>query len=197
MSEKNIKNAIREKTEQETTLKNLIPKFQSEYQLYTPRIYTDNEKKTMLEGYVLLKKHEYKNLKRGDHIRYENDKGEFKRGGFIDMKFENKIRLVRLLNSQINETNMQWIINLSTIKNIWRKPHKINNSEMTNIKNNFDLQDENNKTLLNKISLIEKNSNINIDNINNDIIKIKNDISMIINTLKSLKNDIEIIKIKM
>ena len=160
------------------SLKDLVPKFQSEIIQYPKKIYNDKEKDELLKNYTLLKKNEYRDLKKGDHIRYVNDKGEFRRGGFIDIIFGDKIRLVRMLYTQNNGDNTPWIINLSKIDKIWRKQKKnINGGNDDIIKNIND-----------KLIIHERLHNKNVNDLNNEITNIKNTMNIMMMTIKKMNN---------
>lgn len=48
-----------------------------------PRVWTPEEQKTKLVGYMLVPPEMWPNLRKGTHVRYYTKEGEFKTGGFV------------------------------------------------------------------------------------------------------------------
>jgi hypothetical protein len=80
--------------------KNVVKKF-------TPKTYTDNEIKKLLEDYTEIPKASWDTLKINDHIRYFSKDNKFRRGGFIKTIYNKNNKKFFLIGTMIDNRNGQ------------------------------------------------------------------------------------------
>lgn len=92
-----------------------------------PKVYSADEKASLLEDYELVPQHMWGKLPKGEHIRYENE-GAFKRGAYISHHWkaaDSDDRFIQLVVNRYKKadraTNPSWSIKLDSITAIWRK----------------------------------------------------------------------------
>ena len=88
-----------------------------------PKIYVQEEIDQLLSGFVELPKAQWKNIAKGDFLRYQRCDGNFRRGGFILSVYadglETKLRFISDLNMPPSSSNPSWVVKLSDLNKIW------------------------------------------------------------------------------
>jgi hypothetical protein len=110
------------------------------------------DQNTLLIGYELVDKNEWKNLQQATHIRYLRKDGLFRKGGYIKAIWntDNNIRIDLVTNFNYNA--ISWSIYSNNVEKIWKKTsenieHSIINNDLIELKEKIDDLDEITKIL--------------------------------------------------
>jgi len=153
-------------------LSKLIPD-QKTYQKHESVVYSDNDIKKMLEGYVDVPCEKWPILKNRTHIRYKRKDGSFRRGGFIlyqwigTNELEGK-RFIQLSNHPYRSpSSHNWRVSYDDLDCIWKK-------------------ETNEEIYINDINKQVNTINLEMNCIKKDIERLKEDQKKIIELIKKL-----------
>lgn len=133
------------------------------------KIYTNEEIKTLLNGYIIVPKDKWDDIPNDAHIRYFKLDNTFVRGGFVVNKWSNNegkkfIHLSNNLNKNINNY-ATWPVALESTSKIFIKPNKNTNIELSQTRDRIsDIIRE-----LNKLVSVIKKQEQKIISLENDI----------------------------
>jgi hypothetical protein len=138
------------------------------------KLYSDNEIKQYLDGYVQVPKDKiWKMIPNGTHIRYYyliNDKPEFKLGGFIKKFVESdKGRFIILSGKHIGSKKPNnWALDMNKIHTLYKRQDQVSNVEIAQlyeelnkmkklIKQIATMTNTNNQVIETRLANLEKN----------------------------------------
>ena len=91
---------------------------------YTRRVYTPDEIKERLVGYIKVPRSQYSNLRYNSHVRYYRSDGSFCGGGFVNLshrpgKDEDKEYMQLKSNMFNGKKGMSWMLDYDNIKELY------------------------------------------------------------------------------
>lgn len=91
---------------------------------YPKKIYTEEEIKEKLEGYIKVPRSQYQNLRHNNHIRYFKIDGSFNGGGFVNMPFvegkkEDKGYMQLKSNLFNSKKGLVWMVDYDNVKELY------------------------------------------------------------------------------
>jgi hypothetical protein len=154
---------------------------------------TDEEIKEFLKNSILIPKDQWEKLPINSYISYTKEDNKFIKGGYIKLIFQKNNNTYLIYGTKIDKYNndryyKEFTINLSNIKDIYKKIDQSAIIEYQVIKNNIiTLIDNTNKKLEDILIKMQKNEN-KIQQIEKKIIKIEENHYKTIKLIKNLHN---------
>ena len=114
----------RQTTNKQTTNKQTTNR-QNKQNNTAQKTYTDQEINSLLERCLLVDPSEYDKLEKFDQIRYVNNQGEFKKGGYIinigwDSELKSKYWIISPTQKPVDKNTFKWRVRIPSVQKVWK-----------------------------------------------------------------------------